>query len=203
MTVLIFKGDILEEYIVSLNSNGSAEVNTYILCSLAAAEVVIQYDGLVALLTNDVHEWLLCRNVDVLTIFAVLHEYEPCLATSFWCCVNSGLQRGVVACAVLCNDGVEHALLRLLALHGGEGDVDSLNLLAAAAYEYALRHLEGILRSIVKTCILEYSALSSYNRCDFLTVKDSFCSASLDLGIEVQYDRAISRSTGGAVSRCA
>ena len=110
----------------SATASGLAADTDYDVC------FVVENDGLVAVLSDDVQVGLLGRNVDVLLILSVLHEDEPRLGTSLGGCVDSGLQGGVVARAVLGHYSVVETSLGLGALHGGEGNLSSCHGFATA-----------------------------------------------------------------------
>ena len=95
MTIAVLKRQVLEEDVVGIDYDGSTHAD--VQCIFTTAELVVEDDGLVTILTNEVEVRLGGRHVDMLLVFAVLDEDEPGFGTSGRSSVDGSLNSLVVA----------------------------------------------------------------------------------------------------------
>ena len=185
----IFHREVFNEDVVRVDDYRCAYAHVYGI--VATAQTIVLDDNLVAVLSDEVDIWLCLRNINMFLVFAILDEDEPRSSAANRSGINGFLNRLVVACSVLCYNGIINLRLRLLALHGSEVDGCTSNLVATTTEQYAFRHGKCVIRSIFQTSILEDGCLSADNRSDFLTIKRSVAFTSFHLLVECQDDRTI------------
>ena len=186
----IFHREVFNEDVVRVDDYRCAYAHVYGI--VATAQTIVLDDNLVAVLSDEVDIWLCLRNINMFLVFAILDEDEPRFGSTSGSSINSSLY-GLVhrntrylgsSISSSIDHGIIETILWLLTFHGGESDDGACYSISTTAYEYALRHSEGVLCSILQTTVTEDGTLTRDNRCNILSIESCEALSGLNLIIK-------------------